>query len=342
MSVISQSDDGDAAVGGLQPFSPKGGDERGAGRARESASTGGGLFNLDHDAKPSRRGNRVRLIGLIIVILAVVSGITSFVILLGLTSIEPTDDVIQLAMLVNGSLLILLALAIGWETSLIILARQKGRAGARLHIRVMGLFALVAAAPTILVAIFASITLDSGLDRWFSSRTLAIINSSQTVASAYTKEHARVLRAELLGIGQALNQAEPYYLLAEDRFRAIFARQTRIRGIPAAFVVSGAGEEMMASPSRLNQPLPSMPTPELLERGHSQPVLIAMGDSNLVAGIMRLEEFPDAYLFVVRVIDPVVSNFLRMTSEMRRNIRPSLIADPIFRPPLSFSISVLA
>ncbi|WP_319531771.1 PAS domain-containing sensor histidine kinase [uncultured Cohaesibacter sp.] len=258
---------------------------------------------------------RLRVIGLATVILALVSGIATFVILLGLTSIAPTDDVIQIAMIVNGTILVALALVIGWEASSIILARHKGKAGARLHIKVMGLFALVATVPTVLVAIFASITLDRGLDRWFSSRTMAIINSSQTVASAYTKEHARVLRNELLGIGAALNDAEPYFLLAEDRFRAIFARQTRIRGIPAAFIVSGDGQEMMASPSRLDQPLPRMPSKELLERARSEPELIALGDSNLVAGILRLDEFSDAYLFVVRVIDPVVSNFLRMTSE---------------------------
>ena len=259
--------------------------------------------------------SRARMIGLGTVILSVVSGITSFIILLGLTSIEPTDAVIQIAMIVNGTLIVLLALVIGWEAASIFLARQKGKAGARLHIRVMGLFALVAAAPTVLVAIFASITLDQGLDRWFSSRTLAIINSSQTVASAYTKEHARVLRNELLGMGAVLNEAEPYFLLAEEQFRAILSRQARIRGIPAAVLVNSAGEELMSSPSRLDQPLPSLPTPELLEQAHSQPVLIALGESNLVAGILRLEEFNDAYLYVVRVIDPVVSNFLRMTSE---------------------------
>ena len=165
------------------------------------------------------------------------------------------------------------------------------------------------------MAVFASITLDQGLDRWFSSRTLAIINSSKTVADAYTQEHARVLRNELLGIGRVLNESEPYFLLAEDRFRAIFARQTRIRGIPVAFIVDGEGKELIATPSRLNQPVPRMPTKRLLEQARSRPVFIALEESNLVAGIMRLDEFNDAYLYAVRVIDPVVSNFLRMTSE---------------------------
>ena len=185
--------------------------------------------------KPEKR-SRLRYLGLVSVVLSVVSGITSFIILLGLTPIEPTDDVIQLAMIVNGALLFVLAAIIFLEACAVLRARQKGRAGARLHIRVMGLFALVATVPTILVAIFASITLDRGLDRWFSSRTQAIINSSQTVASAYTKEHARVLRNELLGIAQALKRGRAlFFLLDSDRFRAIFSRQTRIRGIPAAF-----------------------------------------------------------------------------------------------------------
>nr|WP_321459085.1 PAS domain-containing sensor histidine kinase [uncultured Cohaesibacter sp.] len=275
---------------------------------------------LQGGEKPEKR-SRLRNLGLICVVLSVVSGVTSFVILLGLTPIDPTDYVIRIAMIVNGILLLILALVIFLEACAVLRARQRGRAGARLHIRVMGLFALVATVPTILVAIFASITLDRGLDRWFSSRTQAIINSSQTVASAYTKEHARVLRNELLGIAKALNDAEPYFLLDSDRFRAIFSEQTRIRGIPAAFVVNSAGEQLMASPSRLDQPVPKMPGADLLEQAHSQPVFIALGDSNLVAGIMRLEEFNDAYLFLLRVIDPVVSNFLRMTSENAQEYR---------------------
>ncbi len=47
-------------------------------------------------------------------------------------------------------------------------ARMQGRAAARLHVRIVALFSIVAITPAILVAIFASITLDVGLDRWFS------------------------------------------------------------------------------------------------------------------------------------------------------------------------------
>lgn len=279
-------------------------------------------FGLDPDLR--ERDSRSRMVGLVTVTLSVVSGIASFVILLGLTPIDPTDDVIRVALTINSIFLVALVSSIIWESSQVILARNKGKAGARLHIRIILLFSLVAAVPTILVAIFASITLDRGLDRWFSSRTLAIINTSQTVAQAYTKEHARVLRSELLGMARVLNASEPYFILDEKRFRSIFARQAAIRGLPAAFLVSGKGEEIMASPSRLDQPIPNMPSESLLESARSQPVLLSLGDSNLVAGIVRLDEFTDSYLFVLRVIDPAVSNFLRMTSENVEEFRSFL------------------
>ncbi|MCT4656147.1 MAG: PAS domain-containing sensor histidine kinase [Cohaesibacter sp.] len=269
-------------------------------------------------------GRRARLLGLVTVILAVASGIITFVILLGLTSIEPTEQVIQNAMLINSIFLVALIFSIGWEASLILLSRRKGSAGARLHIRIVLLFSLVAAVPTILVAIFATITLDRGLDRWFSSRTLAIINTSQTVAEAYRREHATVLRNELLGMAQVLNSSEPYFILDEKRFKNIMVQQANIRGLPLVFLVDSEGKQLVSSPNRLDQPPPDLPTQDLIKRAHGQPLLIALGNSNLVAGILKLDEFNDAFLFILRVIDPAVSNFLRMTSENVQEYRTFL------------------
>ncbi len=49
-------------------------------------------------------------------------------------------------------------------------AEERGRAGGRLHTRLVALFSIVAAVPTVLVAIFASLMFQSGLEFWFSER----------------------------------------------------------------------------------------------------------------------------------------------------------------------------
>ena len=90
---------------------------------------------------------------------------------MGLTPIAPTQNVDRHAsMIVNGALVAFLILVVAWEIGRLVLARRRGRAAARLHIRIVALFSIVAAAPAILVAIVASVTLDRGLDNWFSTQ----------------------------------------------------------------------------------------------------------------------------------------------------------------------------
>ena len=74
---------------------------------------------------------------------------------------------------------------IGREVWQVVQARRRGRAAARLHVQIVGLFSIIAAAPAILLAVVASVTLDRGLDRFFSIRTRAVIENSLIVAQAY-------------------------------------------------------------------------------------------------------------------------------------------------------------
>ena len=64
--------------------------------------------------------------------------------------------------------------------------------------RIVGLFSIIAAAPAILVAIVASVTLDRGLDRLFSTRTRAAIENSLIVAEAYLRDHAQIVRSDIM------------------------------------------------------------------------------------------------------------------------------------------------
>ncbi len=142
----------------------------------------------------------VRPIGYIAVILALTIALGTFFVLMGLTPIPPTQDVVMWSMITNGVVVLILILAISWELGVLLLARQQRRAAARLHVRIVLLFSIVAATPAILVAVIASITLDRGLDHWFSTRTQAIVNTSLQVAQAYFQEHAQSVGTELLAL----------------------------------------------------------------------------------------------------------------------------------------------
>ena len=93
--------------------------------------------------------------------------LTTFLVLAGLTPIIPTHNVVVSLLLVNGVAVLLLLGIIGREVWQIVQARRHGRAGAHRHVRIVRLFSVIAAAPAVLVAVVASVTLDRGLDRLF-------------------------------------------------------------------------------------------------------------------------------------------------------------------------------
>ena len=105
--------------------------------------------------------------------------------------------------------MLLLIGIVAYEASGLWVARRRGRAAARLHIRIVLLFSFIAMLPAILMVIIASVTLNKGLDRLFSARTEAIIDTSRAVAQAYVNEHSRMLGLDLLAISGEFNRVTP-------------------------------------------------------------------------------------------------------------------------------------
>src|SRR5258708_40313566 len=118
-----------------------------------------------------------RIVGPIAVALALLSALVTFVVLSNLTPIPPTDTVVRGLLGVTALTSLLLIGLIVREVWLVVQARRRGRAAARLHVRIVALFSIVAAAPAVLVGIVSSVTLDRGLDQFFSTRTRAVIQN---------------------------------------------------------------------------------------------------------------------------------------------------------------------
>ena len=159
-----------------------------------------------------------RKIGFAAVVAALFFGAISFMILIGVTSIEPTKNVVITTAVVNGVIVSLLLFLISREAFRLLQSRRRGRAAARLHIRIIGLFSLVAAIPAILVAILAGITLDVGLDRWFEIRTKTIVESSVDVANAYLNESYRGLQGATVSMARDLDKSKTAIRFGYIRF----------------------------------------------------------------------------------------------------------------------------
>ncbi|MBV6657965.1 MAG: PAS domain-containing sensor histidine kinase [Devosiaceae bacterium] len=266
-------------------------------------------------AAPDDRRGFSRVLGLATVVVAIVCAAVTFAILTGSTDIVPTRTVVLRLIGVNAAVLTALLGIIGYEVVKILRARRQRKAGARLHLRLLGLFSLIAAVPAVLVAIVATLTLDRGLDRWFSERTQSMVEFSQVVARAYLDEYRQVLNVELTSAASELNRSKALFDFDRDRFEAFMSDLAAIRTIPYMSLVGPDGQEVLRAETRFSEGY-RQPDPSFISLATDiEPVLIPPGQTNQLAGIIRLSEFTDHYLFIARAVDPRVVQYLLVTEQ---------------------------
>src|SRR3984957_14381626 len=182
-----------------------------------------------------------RLIGAIAIGVALLSAAATFVVMAGLTPIAPVHEVVVKLLLADLAAGLFLLAIIGREVWMVVRARRRGYAASRLHVQIVGLFAVIAAVPTVLVAFVASTTLDRGLDRFFSTRTRAMIEQSLIVADAYVNEHAEAIRNEDLAMAYDVTRAKPLFDQNRDQFHSFLTAQATGRALAAAIILEPNG-----------------------------------------------------------------------------------------------------
>ncbi|MEF2545813.1 PAS domain-containing sensor histidine kinase [Aurantimonas sp. E1-2-R+4] len=277
--------------------------------------------------------------GLLAVVGALVTGAISFVVLMGLTPIAPTDTIVTIATVVNGAFVLILCLLIGREVMRMVRARRQGKAASRLHVRIVLLFSIVAALPALLVAIVAGITLDLGLDRWFEIRTRTIVESSISVARAYVNENARNLQGSTLSMAYDLDQQRRLFGLDPTGFQNLMTDQAKGRSLLGAQLLRPDGTPFLAADVAVERPLPVPPDDALKQAAEGNLVFIPPGVTNLVGAIIKLRQIANVYLYTVRAVDPEVIAALRLMEE--RSAEYSSLQSNRFGLQLAFALLYL-
>jgi two-component system nitrogen regulation sensor histidine kinase NtrY len=247
------------------------------------------------------------------VCLALLSAFLTFVVLTGLTRIEPTREVVYSFILINAATVLVLVGIIVREVWQVMQARRRGRAAARLHIQIVSLFSVIAVLPAVLVAIVANVTIDRGLDRLFSGPMRAVIQNSLIIARAYTYEHAQLIRGDILGMANDISHARPLFDQDRGSFRELLTTSAASRNLPGAMLIDKDRNILETAQTGIEQAF-ATPAPEFLSNvNETEPEIAVLPETNYVAAVIRLRAFNDTFLYVARPLDPRVVTQLRQT-----------------------------
>ncbi len=247
---------------------------------------------------------------------ALLSAFLTFVVLTGLTPIEPTPDVVRTFLLIDAATILLLVGIIFREVWQMVLARRRGRAAARLHVQIVSLFSVIALLPAVLVSIVANVTIERGLDRLFSGPTREVIQNSLIIARAYMQEHAQLIRGDILGMANDVSGSRARLLFDQDRqsFLQMLTAGAAARNLPGAMIIDKNTNPILSAETGGIPLAFAPPAPDFLNNvSDNEPEIAVLPEQNYVAAVIRLKGFADTFLYVARPLDPRVVAQLRQT-----------------------------
>jgi two-component system nitrogen regulation sensor histidine kinase NtrY len=238
--------------------------------------------------------------------------VTTYLVISGSAETQRLLSPPLVALLLVANLVPLVALIVlfGRRVAMRRAARSPLGGRARLHVRLVAIFSILASVPVILVSIMASLLFQYGVEFWYSDRARAMLENASAVAAGSINDlKDRVgLNAEAMAIDVAGTLAETP--IDAPGFAEFFAFQTRQRELSEAAVVREMASGEFQTLVILN------PYEALIEQqiGREAVRRIKGGESRAVVedaggrvrALIRLPESRDLYLYVARVVDPVL------------------------------------
>jgi len=278
-------------------------------------SPNGGLLNW------LRAVSRPSMLEFGVGVLAVLFGVATYATVTGVGPIAPTPGVLDELLALNVAWGISLSGLIVWRLIRLWRARTSGIAGARLHVRLVLIFAAIAVTPAILVAIFSTVTLNLGIEAWFSSRVQTALDNAMNVARQYMMENGRGIILDAGTIEEALERDptifDPQKQLVPGRMFAKLEGMTSARGLVGSIVVDSRGSELGRSSAIAYSAALRPSRSDISEAKAGRIVVDGDPETGVIHALIHLPFLNDAYLLVVRKVDPKVIGYYYRTKAAR-------------------------
>ncbi len=159
----------------------------------------------------------------------------------------------------------------------------------------------------------ASVTLDRSLNQFFSASNRLIIQTSLNVAQAYVREHAVTLGDNVMNMSFELNRLKPLFEQDRERFRQVLAAQASLRRLSGVMLIDS--EQNFVEKANLSNQHEFLVPPRstLANVTDKEPTVALNNEGSYVAALVKLRDYDNTYLFVTRMLDPMILSHLRDT-----------------------------
>ena len=252
-------------------------------------------------------------IGLIFIITLSV-GFLTFLTFIDKSFIELNESNLQFLLILNAVLLIIFFVIIfnGVKNSL---KDDINISGTNSSIKYIGFFSLFTLIPSILISIFSLFLFSFALEKYFDKKITTAVNNSYEIAKNYVEDVRNRIESDIVLIGFDLNKNVNIFYDNPKRFKNFLINQKLIRDVDEIHLIDSAGNLITSTLNDYNTY--TQPSDEALEMvfAEDRPLKIINAYENKSAAILKLNNYIDTYLYVVKFLDGRISEYLREASE---------------------------
>ena len=236
-------------------------------------------------------------------------GFLTFLTFIDKSFIKLNDQNLQFLLIVSIGLLILLFIMIFHEVKNS-LKIDVDVSGSKANIKYITFFALFTLIPSLLISLFSLFLLTFALDKYLDKKIISAVNNSYEIAKSYTEEVKSKTQSEIILIAYDLNKSSNFLKINRDQFKSFLNTQKLIRGMDEVHIIDNKGKLVITTLQNPKDYLP--PLTEALEMvlTDSRPLKIINAFENQSASLIKLENFENKYLYIVKYLDKKISQYL--------------------------------
>ena len=254
----------------------------------------------------------IYLIFLFIITLSV--GFLTFLTFIDKGFIELSDQNLQFLLILNIALLFLLFVFIFLEIKKAI-KNDIDRDGLKSNKKYITYFALFTFIPSLLISIFSLFLFSFALEKYFDKKVTTVVNNSYELAKDYVDEIRNKIQSEIVLIAFDTNKSKKFLNDNKNEYSRFLHTQKLIRGVDEIHIID-INKKLLFSTLEDDQPyIPPVNKALNLVLDDDRPLKIINAPENRSAAIMRLQNFDDRFLYIVKYLDKDISRYLSESQE---------------------------
>ena len=249
---------------------------------------------------------------IIIFLLTVLLSFITFLTFIDRSFIKLNEQNLQIVLILNIAFLFLffVLIFIDIKNSIKNNINTRGSVANRKYIISFGLFTLI---PSLLIAIFSLFIFSFALEKYFDKKITTAVNNSYEIAKNYVDEKRNKIQSEIVLIAFDLNKYHNVYKTDPTRFKSFLGAQNLIRDIDQLYLINSAGELIISAND--SEYIKIEEQAIQMVRSDDRPLKIINAPENRSAAVIRLQNFDDTFLYVVKSLDKNISNYLVESEE---------------------------